>query len=126
MDSSGEIISCLILPPLLQQRGCKRTAMPCWQLAHAQNYTTAAHCAAAAAARRHLPCVHTLLFMQRTPGLILSLLPRTPAPLLLQCRDHALSEHKTLKDILSDIDAMTVTSPGFNDKLKILMMVSTG
>ncbi|WIA33375.1 hypothetical protein OEZ86_006512 [Tetradesmus obliquus] len=39
-----------------------------------------------------------------------------------RCRDHALSEHKTLKDILSDIDAMTVTSPGFNDKLKILMM----
>eukprot|EP00882_Tetradesmus_deserticola_P020208 GHRQ01021787.1.p3 GENE.GHRQ01021787.1~~GHRQ01021787.1.p3 ORF type:complete len:147 (-),score=71.17 GHRQ01021787.1:860-1300(-) len=39
-----------------------------------------------------------------------------------QCRDHALSEHKTLKDILSDIDAMTVSSPGFNDKLKMLMV----
>jgi hypothetical protein len=39
-------------------------------------------------------------------------------------RDHALSEHKTLKDILSDIDAMTVTSPGFGDKLEILMVVS--
>ncbi|KAF6261271.1 hypothetical protein COO60DRAFT_1699953 [Scenedesmus sp. NREL 46B-D3] len=39
-----------------------------------------------------------------------------------KCRDHALSEHKTLKDILSDIDAMTVASPGFNDKLKMLMV----
>jgi hypothetical protein len=41
-------------------------------------------------------------------------------------RDHALSEHKTLKDILSDIDTMTVTSPGlgFGDKLHILMVVS--
>jgi hypothetical protein len=42
----------------------------------------------------------------------------------VQCRDHALSEHKTLKDILSDIDAMTVNSPGFKDKLEILMHVS--
>jgi hypothetical protein len=40
-------------------------------------------------------------------------------------RDHALSEHKTLKDILSDIDAMKVASPGFGDKLEILMVVST-
>jgi hypothetical protein len=46
-----------------------------------------------------------------------------PCLTLLQCYDHALSEHKTLKDILSDIDAMTVTSPGFNDKLQILMQV---
>lgn len=46
------------------------------------------------------------------------------ACLTVQCRDHALSEHKTLKDILSDIDAMTVASPGFNDKLKMLMVVS--
>jgi hypothetical protein len=44
-------------------------------------------------------------------------------PQCLQMRDHALSEHKTLKDILSDIDAMTVTSPGFGDKLEILMVV---
>jgi len=32
---------------------------------------------------------------------------------LLQCRDHALSEHKTLKDFLVDLDGMTIDSPGF-------------
>lgn len=31
-----------------------------------------------------------------------------------RCRDHALSEHKTLKDLLCDLDSMTISSPGFN------------
>eukprot|EP00878_Enallax_costatus_P021745 GHUV01023036.1.p1 GENE.GHUV01023036.1~~GHUV01023036.1.p1 ORF type:complete len:187 (+),score=43.41 GHUV01023036.1:574-1134(+) len=40
-----------------------------------------------------------------------------------ETRDHALSEHKTMKDILSDLDAMTISTPGFNDKMHILMVV---
>eukprot|EP00878_Enallax_costatus_P005548 GHUV01005821.1.p1 GENE.GHUV01005821.1~~GHUV01005821.1.p1 ORF type:complete len:201 (+),score=65.78 GHUV01005821.1:574-1176(+) len=39
-----------------------------------------------------------------------------------ETRDHALSEHKTMKDILSDLDAMTISTPGFNDKMHILMV----
>lgn len=31
-----------------------------------------------------------------------------------KCRDHALSEHKTLKNLLMDLDSMTIDSPGFN------------
>jgi hemerythrin superfamily protein len=31
-----------------------------------------------------------------------------------KCRDHALSEHKTLKNLLMDLDAMTISTPGFN------------
>jgi hypothetical protein len=31
-----------------------------------------------------------------------------------KCRDHALSEHKTLKNLLMDLDAMNIDSPGFN------------
>eukprot|EP00879_Flechtneria_rotunda_P002297 GHRR01002490.1.p1 GENE.GHRR01002490.1~~GHRR01002490.1.p1 ORF type:complete len:242 (+),score=72.81 GHRR01002490.1:133-858(+) len=38
-----------------------------------------------------------------------------------RARDHALSEHKTLKNLLSDLDSMKVTSPGFNDKIEVLM-----
>lgn len=30
-----------------------------------------------------------------------------------KCRDHALSEHKTLKNLLMDLNAMTINSPGF-------------
>lgn len=30
-----------------------------------------------------------------------------------KCRDHALSEHMTLKNLLMDLDAMTIKSPGF-------------
>lgn len=53
-----------------------------------------------------------------------SLVPRGAAAAVLQCRDHALSEHKTLKNLLSDLDSMTVHSPGFTDKLNTLMFVS--
>lgn len=42
----------------------------------------------------------------------------------MQARDHALSEHKTLKDIMSDLDSMTVHTPAFKDKMHILMVVS--
>lgn len=43
---------------------------------------------------------------------------------ITQSRDHALSEHQTLKEVAADLDAMSVTHPGFKDKLEFLMTVS--
>lgn len=34
-----------------------------------------------------------------------------------RCRDHALSEHKTLKNLLMDLDSMTIDSPGFKVRM---------
>eukprot|EP00877_Chromochloris_zofingiensis_P011922 jgi/Chrzof1/6984/Cz02g06160.t1 len=38
-----------------------------------------------------------------------------------EVRDHALSEHKTLKNLASDLDSMKVDHPGFHDKIEMLM-----
>lgn len=54
---------------------------------------------------------------------VIALLMPRPCMHAPQVRDHALSEHTTLKHLLSDLDSMAVDHPGFNDKMKTIMQV---
>lgn len=78
----------------------------------------------------HIHKLECMLRMLHLPLLAVPLLaPHSYCALLClscpQVRDHALSEHKTLKNLASDLDSMKVDHPGFHDKIEMLMTVSS-